>query len=64
MDDQNFYVLAYFRIRAQTEQDMGVRWAVEALICDYARLAEGRGTETALTADFESPTRNPLQERQ
>jgi hypothetical protein len=54
MDRQNFYLLkaAQFRIRAQTEHDMGLRWAMEALVRDYTRLAEGRGTETALTADL------------
>ena len=66
MGRQNFYLLkaAQFRIRAQTEHDMGVRWAMEALVRDYTRLAEGRGTETALTADFETPMTSPLQGKQ
>ena len=37
---------------------------MEALVRDYTRLVEGRGTETALTADFETPMRNTLQEKQ
>jgi len=66
MADENFYLLkaAQFRIRAQTEHDIGVRWAMEALIRDYTLLAEGRGAETALAADFETPMTSPLQGKQ
>jgi hypothetical protein len=53
-----FYLVkaAQFRLRAQTEQDMGVRWAMEALVRDYTRMADGLGNETALTVDFEKTT--------
>ncbi len=66
MNKKNFYLLkaAQFRLRAQTEHNIGVRWAMEALIRDYTLLAEGRGAETALIADFETPPRSPLQEKQ
>jgi hypothetical protein len=65
MSKKNFYLLkaAQFRLRVQTEHDIGVRWAMEALIRDYMLLAEGRGAETALSADFESPTRSPFQDQ-
>jgi|SoimicMinimDraft_3_1059731.scaffolds.fasta_scaffold380928_1 hypothetical protein len=42
---------AQCRLRAQTEQDFAARSALEDLARDYLRLADGRGSETALTVD-------------
>lgn len=43
---------AQCRLHAQTEQDFAVRSALEDLARDYLRLADGRGSETALTVDI------------
>ena len=65
MDRQNFYLLkaAQFRIRAQTER-YGTTLGYGGTRPRLHRLAEGRGTETALTADFETPMTSPLQGKQ
>ena len=49
---------AQYFARAQTEHDPLVRAAAEDLARDYLRLAEGSGTDTALTVDFEIPSGN------
>jgi hypothetical protein len=66
MVKKSLYLLkaAQMRMLAQTEHDVGRRWAMEALVRDYTRLGEGRGAEIALTADFEVPGRTPLQGKQ
>lgn len=53
MDQQAYRVkAAQCRLRAQTEQDFAARSALEDLTRDYLRLADGRGSETALTVDI------------
>jgi hypothetical protein len=51
--DQHAYRVkaAQFRLRAQTEHDFTARSALEDLARDYLRLADGCGSETALTVD-------------
>ena len=44
---------AQYLARAQAEPDPLVRAALEDLARDYLRLAEGRGSETALTVDVQ-----------
>jgi hypothetical protein len=55
MDPKHSYRVqaAQYRLRAQTERDPLVRAALEDLARNYLRLAEGRGSETALTVDVE-----------
>jgi hypothetical protein len=53
MDEKYSYRIkaAQYRARAQTE--LGMRAALEDLARDYSRLAEGSGSEPALTVDVQ-----------
>jgi len=54
MDQHTYRVKAsQCRLRAQTEQDFAARSALEDLARDYLRLAEGRGSDPALTVDVQ-----------
>jgi hypothetical protein len=53
--DQRTYLVkaAQCRLRAQTEQDFAARSALEDLARDYLRLADGCGSDPALTVDVQ-----------
>ena len=55
MDPKHSYRIkaAQYFARAQTEHHPLVRAALDDLARDYLRLAEGRGSETALTVDVQ-----------
>jgi hypothetical protein len=55
MDEKYSYRIkaAQYWARAQTEHDLGMRAALEDLARDYSRLAEGSGSEPALTVDVQ-----------
>jgi hypothetical protein len=60
MDQHTYHVkAAQCRLRAQTEQDFAARSALEDLARDYLRLADGRGSETALTVDVQLESDRP-----
>ncbi len=44
---------AHCRLRAQIEQDFAARSALEDLARDYLRLADGCGSDPALTVDVQ-----------